>query len=95
MNYEEMMRDMDNYPDTMTEGERSAKYFAGEKVDHQPFSIQSNEEAFANVFGYTTQQINENVEDMAASTSNEEGAVRHWRNKGRTETQNCGTGSRF
>lgn len=66
MNYEEMMRDMDNYPDTMTEGERSAKYFAGEKVDHQPFSIQSNEEAFANVFGYTTQQINENVEDMAA-----------------------------
>lgn len=43
-------------PDRMTNEERTAAYAAGEKVDRIPFSLLGNEEAFANVFGYTTAQ---------------------------------------
>ena len=42
--------------DAMTPGERARAYAAGEEVDYLPFSIQSNEEAMADVFGYTTAQ---------------------------------------
>lgn len=44
------------YVDKMTPGERGAAYASGEEADHIPYSIQSNEEAMADLFGYTTAQ---------------------------------------
>ena len=61
MNYEELKKEMEKYPETMSEGERMQKYAAGETVDHIPFSIQSNEEAMAGIFGYTTAQWRNDV----------------------------------
>lgn len=61
MTYEELKKEMELYPETMTDGERMQKYAAGEEVDHIPFSIQSNEEAMANIFGYTTAQWRNDV----------------------------------
>lgn len=61
MNYEELKREMEKYPETMSAGERMQKYAAGEEVDHIPFSLQSNEEAMANIFGYTTAQWRNDV----------------------------------
>ena len=61
MTYEELKREMEKYPETMSQGERAQKYAAGETVDHIPFSIQSNEEAMANIFGYTTAQWRNDV----------------------------------
>ena len=45
-----------DYKDEMTQGERAAAYASGEEADYIPFSIQSNEEAMADLFGYTTAQ---------------------------------------
>ncbi|MBO4365711.1 MAG: uroporphyrinogen decarboxylase family protein [Eggerthellaceae bacterium] len=53
---DELKRHFDTYVDKMTQGERAAAYASGEEADHIPYSIQSNEEAMANVFGYTTAQ---------------------------------------
>ena len=61
MTYEELKREMEKYPETMSAGERMQKYAAGEVVDHIPFSLQSNEEAMANIFGYTTAQWRNDV----------------------------------
>ena len=61
MTYEELKKEMEKYPETMSEGERMKKYAAGETVDHIPFSLQSNEEAMANIFGYTTAQWRNDV----------------------------------
>lgn len=52
----ELDRAFHDYEDQMTAGQRVQSYVAGEKVDYIPFSIQSNEEAMANLFGYTTAQ---------------------------------------
>ena len=49
MTYEELKKEMEKYPETMSAGERMQKYAAGEVVDHIPFSLQSNEEAMANI----------------------------------------------
>ena len=61
MTYEELKKEMEKYPETMSAGERMQKYAAGETVDHIPFSLQSNEEAMANIFGYTTAQWRNDV----------------------------------
>ena len=61
MTYEELKKEMEKYPETMSEGERMKKYAAGETVDHIPFSLQSNEEAMANIFGYTTAEWRNDV----------------------------------
>lgn len=57
MDYAELKERMREYPDTMTDGERGKAYAAGERVDRIPFSIQSNEQAMAGVYGYTTKQF--------------------------------------
>lgn len=62
MDYAELKERMQDYPETMSGGERAQKYAAGERVDHIPFSIQSNEQAMAGVFGYTTRQFIEDPE---------------------------------
>ncbi|MBQ9272944.1 MAG: uroporphyrinogen decarboxylase, partial [Mogibacterium sp.] len=61
MTYEELKKEMEKYPETMSAGERMQKYAAGEMVDHIPFSLQSNEEAMANIFGYTTAEWRNDV----------------------------------
>lgn len=65
MDYEELKRRMSDLPEeTMTQAERGMKYAAGEKVDHIPFSLQSNEEAMTDIFGYTTAQSLDGTEVM-------------------------------
>ena len=56
MEREKLEKLFEGYSDAMTPGERARGYAAGEEVDHIPFSIQSNEAAMANLFGYTTAQ---------------------------------------
>ena len=56
MDYAELKERMAEIHPEMTGGQIAAGYAAGEEVDYIPFSIQSNEEAMANVFGYTTAQ---------------------------------------
>ena len=46
----------ETYVDKMSQGERAVAYASGEEADHIPYSIQSNEEAMANILGYTTAQ---------------------------------------
>lgn len=65
MDYEELKKRMSDLPEeTMTQAERGTKYAAGEKVDHIPFSLQSNEEAMTDIFGYTTAQSLDGTEVM-------------------------------
>lgn len=56
MQQEELDRLFSEYKEEMTQGERAAGYAKGEEVDYIPYSIQSNEEAMADIFGYTTAQ---------------------------------------
>ena len=56
MDYAELHERFVNYEEKMTQGERAKAYASGEEVDFIPFSIQSNEEAMAGIFGYTTAQ---------------------------------------
>lgn len=53
---EDIERHFATYVEKMTSGERGAAYALGEEADHIPYSIQSNEEAMADLFGYTTAQ---------------------------------------
>ena len=53
---DDIKRHFETYVDKMTQGERAAAYASGEEADHIPYSIQSNEEAMAGLFGYTTAQ---------------------------------------
>lgn len=65
MDYEELKKRMADLPEeTMTQAERGMKYAAGEKVDHIPFSLQSNEESMTDIFGYTTAQSLDGTEVM-------------------------------
>ena len=65
MDYEELKKRMADLPEeTMTQAERGMKYAAGEKVDHIPFSLQSNEESMMDIFGYTTAQSLDGTEVM-------------------------------
>ena len=56
MEREELAKLFGEYAEVMTPSERARAYAKGEEVDYIPFSIQSNEAAMANVFGYTTAQ---------------------------------------
>ena len=62
INYRE---EVANYKEAMTDSERMKKYMSGEVVDHLPFSFLSAEQAFANILGYTTSEINNDVEKFA------------------------------
>lgn len=64
MNYDELKELMKDQKDEMTDGERGAAYFSGKEVDHIPFSLQSNEEAMTDIFGYTTAQSLNDIEVM-------------------------------
>jgi hypothetical protein len=47
MNYEELLKDMENYKDTMTDEERMTAYFKGEEVDRIPFNLMELENSAA------------------------------------------------
>ncbi len=57
MNHAELEQLYKQCESTMTDAERTAAYAAGEEVDHIPYNILANEEAFASIFGYTTAQL--------------------------------------
>ena len=57
MNHAELEQLYKQCESTMTDAERTAAYAAGEEVDHIPYNILANEEAFAGIFGYTTAQL--------------------------------------
>ncbi|WP_027701437.1 uroporphyrinogen decarboxylase family protein [Metaclostridioides mangenotii] len=52
MNYEELLRDIDNYKDTMTDSERMAAYFKGELVDRIPYKL-IGPDVSAPLYGYS------------------------------------------
>lgn len=54
-----------NYQEAMTDSERMMKYMSGEVVDHLPFNFLSADQAFANILGYTTSDINDDVDKFA------------------------------
>ena len=58
---DDIKRHFETYVDKMTQGERAMAYASGEEADHIPYSVQSNEEAMANIFGYTTAQWRNDV----------------------------------
>ena len=62
INYRE---EVANYEEAMTDSERMMKYMSGEVVDHLPFNFLSADQAFANILGYTTSDINNDVEKYA------------------------------
>lgn len=56
MDKEQIARLFADSSDQMTDDERGAAYAAGQKVDHIPYSLLGNEEAFADLYGYMTAQ---------------------------------------
>ena len=56
MGKSEIARIFADSSDQMTDDERGAAHAVGQKVDHIPYSLLGNEEAFANLYGYTTAQ---------------------------------------
>ncbi|MBZ2174716.1 hypothetical protein K8M07_05580 [Schnuerera sp. xch1] len=61
MDYLELKSEMDNYKVEMSSAERSYKYFNGEKVDHLLYTLQLPEPALANIYGYTTYQMENDI----------------------------------
>jgi len=48
---DDIQRHFETYVDKMSQGERAMAHASGEEADHIPYSIQSNEEAMADIFG--------------------------------------------
>lgn len=67
MDYCELKQRMKDIKPEMSPGERSKKYFAGERVDHLPYSLHLVYFALAEILGYTTSQMNEDF-DIYAKT---------------------------
>ena len=53
MNYETLLKELDKYPDTMTDEERACAYAAGQIVDRIPMNLCGYGEPQAGLFGYT------------------------------------------
>ena len=58
MDYSELKARLKNIESELSPSERSKKYFAGEKVDHIPYSLHSVYQALCEIYGYTTSQMN-------------------------------------
>lgn len=61
MDYETLKREMQKYPDTMTNAERMAAYAKGEEVDRIPFTLAGGE-SLAGLYGYTQRQYRDSVD---------------------------------
>lgn len=62
MDYLELKSEMKNYEVKMSSAERMHKYLNGEKVDHLPYTLQLPEPALANIYGYTTSQMENDID---------------------------------
>jgi MtaA/CmuA family methyltransferase len=60
MNYEELLKDMENYRDTMTDEERLTAYFKGKEVDRIPFNLMELENS-APLYGYTVGEFRRDI----------------------------------
>jgi MtaA/CmuA family methyltransferase len=58
LDYNELKKELKNTKSEMSPKERSQKYFAGERVDHIPYSLHLVYLALAEIHGYTTSQMN-------------------------------------
>lgn len=61
MTYEELLVEMEKYPDTMNAMERMMGYAKGEVVDHIPFSLAGGD-SYAGIYGYTQKQYRESLD---------------------------------
>ena len=61
MNYAELLEDMENYKDTMTDEKRMAAYFSGEEVDRIPFNLMELENS-APLYGYTVGEFRRSID---------------------------------
>ncbi len=59
MDYEQLKRELKNQKVEMTPDERIKAYTRGEEVDCLPYFLNAPEAAFADIFGYTTKQMND------------------------------------
>jgi len=58
MDYSELKARLKNIESELSPLERSKRYFAGEEVDHIPYSLHSIYQALCEIYGYTTSQMN-------------------------------------
>lgn len=61
MDYETLRREMERYPDTMTNRERMAAYAKGEEVDRIPFTLTGGD-SLVELYGYTVEQYRESLD---------------------------------
>ena len=61
MTYEELLIEMEKYPDTMNNMERMKKYAMGEMVDRIPFSLAGGD-TYAGIYGYTQKQYRDSLD---------------------------------
>lgn len=61
MTYEEILKDIENYKDTMTDGERMTAYFKGEVVDRIPYKLIGADVA-SNMYGYTVGEFRNSMD---------------------------------
>lgn len=65
MEYEELKRCMSKQKEEMTPSERMKAYMAGEEVDFLPYALLGDDSAMADIFGYTTSQMDNDADIMA------------------------------
>ncbi|MDR3302176.1 MAG: hypothetical protein LBT01_06570 [Spirochaetaceae bacterium] len=65
MEYKKLLELLARYKPEMSPAERAAAYQNGQEVDHLPYSLLSPDPVFAEIFGWTTSQLNEDFEIKA------------------------------
>ncbi len=61
MDYQTLKREMENYPDTMTNAERMKAYAMGQEVDRIPFTL-SGAHSLVRLYGYTPGQFRRSLD---------------------------------
>lgn len=61
MDYQTLKREMENYPDTMTNAERMKAYAMGQEVDRIPFTL-GNSYSLVRLYGYTPGQYRRSLD---------------------------------
>ena len=61
MDYQTLKREMENYPDTMTNAERMKAYAMGQEVDRIPFTL-GGAHSLVRLYGYTPGQFRRSLD---------------------------------
>ena len=61
MDYQTLKREMQNYPDTMTNAERMKAYAMGQEVDRIPFTL-GGAHSLVRLYGYTPGQFRRSLD---------------------------------